>query len=466
MSSTLILDRLRALRDLRVQAAGHVDYVNDPVGFTNRVLGEETWSKQNEVQQSVLEHPRTAVKSCHSAGKSFVAARLAAWWLSAHQPGEAGVVSTAPSFPQVRAILWKEISRAHKKGDLPGRINQTEWFINDEIVGSGRKPADWNPDAFQGFHARYVLVIIDEACGVPKTIFDAAESLASNEYARILAIGNPDDPTSEFAKVCDPGSGWNTIRIDGYETPNFTDEQISESLSELLISPAWVEDKKRRWGEDSPLFISKVRGEFPEDTEDSLIAPSWVAAARRRDLTPKPGDPSVLGCDIARFGASETVLILRHGPRARIHSAKGKQSTTRTAGLITKAMRDTAADVANVDGVGVGGGVVDMLRENGIPVNDLNGGAAPQDKERFKDARAEWFWHLRERFRTDSIDIDPDDDELAAQLTSMRWDIDSKGRIVVESKDDMRARGVDSPDRADGLAYAFAPDRRRKWGAS
>lgn len=242
---------------------GHGRYVDDPLGFICGPLGEELWSKQREIAEAVRDHRHVAVRSAHDTGKSFIAARVAAWWLSVHEPGEAFVVTTAPTFAQVRAILWREIRRAHQRGDLPGRVNQTEWWIDGEIVAYGRKPADYDEHAFQGIHARYVLVILDEACGIPRSLWTAVETLATNEHSRVLAIGNPDSPLSQFKRICEDGSGWHVIHVDGLASPNFTDEPISDSLGELLLSRTWVEERRHDWGEDSALWSSKVRGRFP-----------------------------------------------------------------------------------------------------------------------------------------------------------------------------------------------------------
>ncbi|MCR4300614.1 MAG: hypothetical protein NUV51_03315, partial [Sulfuricaulis sp.] len=181
--------RPEVLAALRVKARqqGEVRftrYLDDPVGFVQTGLGEVLTAKQCEIAEAVRDHRHVAVHSAHDLGKSFIASRLAAWWLSVHKPGEAFVVSTAPTFAQVRAILWREIGRAHRKANLPGRVNQTEWWINDEIVAYGRKPADYDEDAFQGIHARYVLVILDEACGIPETLWTAAETITTNEGCR------------------------------------------------------------------------------------------------------------------------------------------------------------------------------------------------------------------------------------------------------------------------------------------
>ena len=260
--------RPEVLAAMRVMAKQRGDlrfskYRDDPVGFITAILREWPWSKQREIAESVRDNRHTAVQSAHDTGKSFIASRIAAWWLSVFPPGEAFVVTSAPTFAQVRAILWREINRAHSKGNLPGRVNQTEWHIGNEIVAYGRKPADYDESAFQGIHARHVLVILDEAGGIPKQLWDAAETLTTNEGCRVLAIGNPDSPLTEFKRVCDAGTGWNVIHVDGYESPNFTDEEVPDDIRPLLISPMWVEERKQAWGEDSPIFISKVRGRFP-----------------------------------------------------------------------------------------------------------------------------------------------------------------------------------------------------------
>jgi hypothetical protein len=190
-------------------------HLANPVGWVEGRLGEFLWRKQREIAASVRDNRRTAVKSCHNAGKSFLASRIATWWLDAHPPGEAIVVSTAPTYKQVHAILWEEIRGAARKaagrGDpLPGRVLQSdEWKLGDgTLIGFGRKPADTDEHGFQGIHRRYVLVILDEACGIPTQLWTAVEAITTNADCRILAIGNPDDPSTEFANVCKPGSGW------------------------------------------------------------------------------------------------------------------------------------------------------------------------------------------------------------------------------------------------------------------
>jgi hypothetical protein len=444
-------------RDLSVFAniLRGASYLRDPITWMSECPGAFAWSKQVEIAYSVLDHRHTAVRSCHDSGKSFIAAHLACWWIATHAPGEAFVITSAPTMSQVRSILWREIHKAHAAGGLIGQLNQTEWSIGKELVAIGRKPADYDEAAFQGIHARFVLVILDEASGIPPSLWTAAETLIANEDSRVLAIGNPDDPNGAFAKVCRPNSGWNVIGISAFDTPNFTEEEVPAELRPLLISPTWVQERRARWGEGSPLWISKVEGEFPDRSDDSLIPLSWVERAREREL--QPGEPVQLGVDVARFGSSETVIVLRKGPVARVIHAEAGQDTMQTTGAVIQAMRNSGADIAKVDDVGVGGGVLDRLKEQRISALGVGAGRAPTDPRRFANARAECYWYLRELFEKGEITIDPDDEVLAEQLCSIRYSLNSRGLIQIESKEDMRARGVASPDRADGLMLVFAP---------
>ena len=447
----ILLNAYPSPEDAEQQAA----WRRDPAKWAaDRLGGARLWSKQRDIVASVVENRRTAVKSSHGTGKSWTAGMIAAWWIDTHPAGEAIVVSTAPTYKQVHAVLWEEIRKQHRTGQLPGVVTlDDEWKIDGMLVGMGRKPADHDEHGFQGIHRRYVLAIIDEACGVPKSIYTGVEAITTNADCRILAIGNPDDPNSEFGKICAPGSGWNVLQIASQDSPNFTGEPVPDALRYLLPTPEWVDDAAKRWGVDSPLYTSKVLGEFPEVGDNTLISPAWIKAAQDRELPPA-GD-SVLGVDVARFGTDKTILLHRQGPVARIVRTIGSSPTTQTAGEVLALMRTHAAS-ANVDGVGVGGGVVDILTEMGADVHDLQAGSAASDTERFVNARAEWYWGLRERFEQGDIDIDPLDDELAAQLGAIRFEYTSRGQIKIESKDDMAKRGMPSPDRADALMLAYA----------
>lgn len=450
-----------------------VQYETTPLAFVDAALGGFLWSKQREILESIVVNRRTAVKSCHDVGKSAVAARAAAWWLSCHEPGEAFVVTSAPTFRQVRNILWREINKIHRRAKLPGRTNQVEWHFDQELVGFGVSPADADPDAFQGIHARYVLVIFDEACGIAKSLWDAADTLIANDDSRFLAIGNPDDPETQFASVCKPGSGWNVIRISAWDSPNFTSEDVPRWLKPLLISPIWVEEKRRSWGEGSPLWISKIDGEFPETSSDGLVPINKVTEAQHRKS--RPESPCELGVDVARFGNNDTIITSRRGYVLRRENKLSKRDTMFIVGEVVRVADRMMPRTIKIDDIGLGGGVTDRLRELkrgdkepcppglvkceivAINVALPATGKYFDSTTRFANARAELNWELRRWFVDGLVSFEGECSDYLAQGSAIKYHITSSGEVAIEKKEDMakRLQGA-SPDSWDSAVLAIA----------
>jgi hypothetical protein len=468
-NSAAVLEALplaAAARRRRMQLrAVQPDYSRDPVGWIEQRLGERLWSLQREIARAVVEHRRVAVPSAHAIGKSFLAARLAAWWLDTRAPGEAFVVTTAPTGAQVKAVLWREINRAHRKARLRGYTNQTEWWIDGEMVAFGRKPADYDPEAFQGIHARAVLVLMDEGGGIPQAIYQAAASLAANEHSRQMVIGNPDDPLSHFATVCRPGSGWHTIHVDGLASPNFTDEKhdLPPDLLDLLIGPTYVAETLADGGgsEDAPLYVSKVRGQFPENASDGVILLSWLNRCKALEL--EPGLPVELGMDVGA-GGDETNIRVRYGPKVGRKWNRKTPDWADAVGMALGAIEETGATRIKVDVIGVGWGVVGRLKElreegkHACEVVPVNVGAAPSDPARFPKLRDQLWWEVgRELSRDGGWDLGDLDDTTVAQLIAPTYKRDSTNRIHVERKDETRKRLPNgrSPDDADALLLAY-----------
>jgi hypothetical protein len=433
-------------------------YVEDPNGWAKE-RGVHLWSGQQEINTSVVENRYTAVRSCHGIGKSYDAALLVNWWLDVHKPGEAFVVTTAPTGRQVYSILWRYIRRQHTAWGLPGRITLDAQFYldiggEDELVGIGAKPADYDPERFQGYHARYILVLLDEAGGVPVPLWNAVDSLMTSPGSRALAIGNPDDPNSHFKKVCEPASPWHRIKISAYDSPAFTGEPVPEALKEELVTKEWVQERIADWGADSPLVRSKIDAEFPDVSEDSLISMTDIIAAVNRELDGL--DHGTFGVDVARYGDAESVIYRNRGGVVRRVWRGSKQSTMRTAGEVKAQLDQAVRSVkAVIDADGVGGGVLDRLQEQGMNVIPFHGGGRPSGPGpggvKFKNLRAEMYWSLRKAFEDGEIDLDPEDELLQAQLSNIKFSVDSSGVIKVETKDEMRKRGLKSPDRADAV---------------
>lgn len=449
-----------AMRFLYPQPA---PYLSNPDIWINEVLGEHVWSKQKEICESVVNNKYTAVKACHGPGKSFIASRLGAWWINVHKLGDAFLVTTAPSWPQVQAILWREMRRAHRIGKLPGRITlECQWYMgegrtDEELIAMGRKPADYDENAFQGLHARYILIILDEACGIPMSLWTAVKTLATNDNARILAIGNPDDPGTEFAQICKPGTDWNVITISAFDTPNFTGERVPEDVAEKLVTPGWVEERTSDWGEGSPLYVSKILGEFPDISDEYLITPAMIKKGIETEL---PGfDTGRYGVDIARFGTDKSVVYRNRGGVVRYVDSWGMTDTMQTTGKVNAILmrhHKLKQVPVVVDVVGVGAGVYDRLKEQGYQAVPFSGAERAYRPDKFKNRRAELYWGFRVLLDEGLIDLDPQDLKLQEQLQSIKWWVDSSGRIQIESKEEMRKRGIASPDMADACVYSTA----------
>ena len=447
------------------------DWMGEPVEWVDRRLGEHLWSRQRLIMESVRDNRYTAVRSCHSSGKSRIASRVVAWWLDSHPVGEAFAVTTAPSAAQVEVILWREIRNAHRSGGLRGRITGGSvpmWKHDEEIIGYGRKPADLTNEeeaatAFQGVHARWVLVVIDEACGVPEWLWNAVDALVTNDECRVLTIGNPDDPSSHFREDVQPTSGWNVIGISAFDTPNFTGEPVPDELRRKLVGRTWVEERAQRWGTDSPLYLSKVLGEFPVDAEDGVVPASWLARCRvAQDDTGTR--PNVLGVDVAA-GGDESVIAHRLGAAAQILYRRREPDTMKLVDEVEQYALDVGAEAVNVDTIGVGQGVADALRRRlksrGVRVNGINVGRPAKDSKRFPRLRDELWWEVgRELSEAGAWDLSALPDDAIAQLAAPKYRIDSSGRVKVEGKDELQRRGIASPDLADAVILAFVSPGR------
>jgi hypothetical protein len=452
-------------------------YADDPAGWVKDRIGDYLWSKQVEIAEAVKVHRKVAVKACHGPGKSFLAGRIVGWWIDTHPIGEAFAVTTAPTDPQVKAILWREITRAHKKGGLPGRVTQdAQWKIDDELVAFGRKPADHDENGFQGIHDRYLLAVLDEACGIPLSIWTGVAALLTNDDARALAVGNPDNPATEFGAICkgapEDGSsglsdqGWWVITISLFDTPNFTGETIPESLRPSLPGPLYLEDAEQRWGVDSPLYVSKILGRFPEDAQDGVVPWSWLRQCQGEEIAGRLGAlriPAELGVDVGGSDeGDETVIMCRQGPRFRPEPWRIRSSDSeKIVDQVIEAVREVHATSVKVDSIGVGFGVVGSLRRRlpaevrwDVDVHAVNVAVAASQPDKFVNLRAEIWWEIgREYSRLGTWDLSDLDDDVLAELSAPKFR-EVNGKIQVEAKDEIRKRLGRSPDSADAVLLA------------
>lgn len=426
-------------------------------------LGIHLWSKQVEIAQALVKHKKVAVKSCHGSGKSYFASIVVAWWVDTRYGTEAVVVSTAPTYEQVNKILWRYIRQHHGKNELMGHVTQTdEWKDSKgEVVAWGRKPADTNTQGFQGVHSSGgVLAVIDEACGVNETLFTGVEAITTGSHDRILAIANPDIPTSEFGRIfLKDDKSWHKITISAYDTPNFTGEYMPEEARKGLVSVEWAEEKKDQWGVESPRYKSKVLGEFTTEGGRNLFTLETLTRGHATEIRPSQESVPRLGCDIARYGDDYTVVYLYHDGNVRLLDRWNKTNTVETARKIRDLAWEYGCNEVRIDGVGLGGPVVDMVAhqsDNRYETIAMIGNASSPDLDKWLNARAYWYDNMRERMFKGEIDITFEDKALEDELGDVEYFFAKRGSLQIESKDDIIKRRGKSPDFADAAVYACA----------
>lgn len=507
-----VIDQLR-------QQSRKSQYAKDPVLWAQDVLGIHLWSKQQDVLKLLEANDHTAVRSCHGSGKSLLASVIACWWIATRPLGEAIVVTTAPTFAQVHAILWEEIRKHHLTSKLrfeeglspmklPGYITQSDQWKSDDgqLLGFGRKPADNNDHGFQGIHRRYVLVLIDESCGIKENLFTAVEAITTTENSKILAIGNPDDPATHFNKMFTKDPSWAREDISSFDSPNFTkdhaghyegcdepnclvrgwakrwdrDKNVPLDLLPLLPNKEWVEQRRAAWGEGSPLWLSKVLGEFPLQSVNTLFSRDTLNRGINCQVKPARTANVVLGVDLSRFGPdystvykSEEGMVMdeegkptgRTGKQVRLVDFWGGRSDqTEVDGMESAARvhmlaQKYGASEVRVDGEGIGGPILDqinILSEGSYNVIAMRGSQTSPDLGRYVNARAYWYESTRQAMFEGKIDIDPEDAKLVDdELEQIQYHFKNRySSLQVESKDDMDRRGVKSPDFADAFIYA------------
>ncbi len=442
------------------------DHCASPVAFARDVLGVSLWSKQEQVLEALAGSTRVAVKSGNGLGKGFSASVAILWFLACHDP--AAVLSTAPTFRQVRHVLWREVHRRYRNAnyDLGGTLLHTRLELSDTRFALGLS-AD-SDDEFQGFHSPNMFIVVDEAEGVDEEIYEAIEGVMTSENCRLLLIGNPTTMGGSFRQAFyEHRELYSTITISALESPNVVQGRV---VHRGLATLRWVEERRTVWGEDNPIFRARVLGEFPDRGDDTLIALSQVEAAAGRDAPPTEtaGDaatgeaqgPVVLAVDVARFGSDKSVILRRRGMRVEEVQAFRGMDLMKLARKVAEAIDVWEPDEVLIDEVGIGAGVVDRLKELGHRVSGVNVGKSARDPEHYSNLRAEGYWNLRQLFADGAIRIPPDN-ELVGQVAALRYRFNDPGQVVMERKEDMRKRGVPSPDKADALMLAFLPGRRK-----
>lgn len=447
-------------------------YADRPVHFVEDLLHVTPDEKQALILQSVADNTMTSVRSGHGVGKSAVEAWAVIWFMATRPFPK--IPCTAPTQHQLFDILWAEVSKWLRRN--PALEHEFTW-TREKIYLRGY-PEEWfavartatKPDALQGFHADNVLYIIDEASGVNDSIFEPVLGALSTPGAKLLMCGNPTQLHGFFYDSHHKNRGaYAAHHIDGRDST-----RVDQEFVKTIIS---------MYGEDSDVFRVRVAGEFPLQQNDVLIPLSLIEQSVTAGLDHKSAampDLIHIGCDVARFGDDQTVIGYKVDIKAEFHKKRRGQDTMKTADDIialgeslVRRYKFLGKIPVKVDDGGVGGGVVDRLRQ--IKRND------PERFSWLEIFPVKFGTRIRHLYYYDSTSymmgmvkrlltphdedgtqkpielILPNDNNLIAQLSSRRYSVTENSKIQVESKKEMKKRGLPSPDEADCLLLLCLP---------
>ncbi len=465
--------------------AGLVDlYRQDPVFFVEHALGHKTWTKQREILRSIAANEKTAVRSSHGVSKTYTAAEATVWFLNCIPNSK--VITTAPTFSQIKMLLWSEINAiyATSRIRLQGKCLTTEIQTEDGDHYAYGFSTD-KPARAEGWHAPAILFIFDEAKGLPQWLWDSARGAMTGGLCRWLAISTTDGVQvgEEFYKIFNsPASDWNRIHISAFDSPYVTGEKFRalaipdpqhpdvygveytdpEDIVIQIANPVYIENGRRDWGEDSVLYQTKVLGEIVDAGADSIIKVSQVNAMFANALKPDfdATGATEIGVDVARGGADDVVMFKRKGLKvlASMTITPGampeKAKLVHVADEVERFAGYVKEERIKVDDTGLGGGVTDILESRGYNVVPVNFGGDANDPDRYPSTASEMWFEIGRIIQDISC---PEDSRLAAELVNRKSKgLDHRGRRVVEGKEDYKKRhGSKSPDAADAFLLAF-----------
>jgi len=431
-----------------------VEYWDDPVRFVEEVLGAKPLPYQRDFLNAIAQNERKiSIRSGHGTGKSTSASWAMLWYLLLRFPNK--VVVTAPTSGQLFDALFAELKRWIS--ELPPQLQQMLTVKSDrveltaapsEAFISARTSRAETPEALAGVHSDNVLLVVDEASGVPEKVFEAAAGSMSGHNATTILLSNPTRSSGTFfesqTRMAD---SWWTQRWSCVDSP--------------LVSDEFVQEMRERYGEESNAFRIRVLGEFPLSDDDTIIPYHLVESAVHRDLEVHEDTPSVWGLDVARFGTDKTALCKRQGPIVTEIRAWRGLDLMQTVGRVVAEYEGLPPSAQPreilVDSIGVGAGVVDRLHEMGLPVRGVNVSETPSLKETYMNLRTELWFKTKGWLENRSCKL-PENEQLMAELTSIKYSFTSSGKMKAESKDEMRKRGMGSPDLADALCLTMASE--------
>tara|TARA_R110000744_G_scaffold19360_1_gene51240 strand:+ start:3145 stop:4644 length:1500 start_codon:yes stop_codon:yes gene_type:complete len=428
--------------------------------------GPKKWQREylEEVGREVMERrfngvdPVAPLQMSTSSGHGIGKSALVAWlirWIMDTRPFAKGIV-TANTVPQLRTKTWSELAKWHNMG-----ITKDWWEITSgqllqyyhkehkaEWRCDGQTAKEENSESFAGLHAANStpFYIFDEAAGIPDKIYEVRQGGLTDGEPMVFDFGNPTRNTGRFFQNMTGKFRHRFIR-------RFIDSTTVE-YSNTQLHNEWLED----YGYESDYYKVRVRGLFPDAGSLQLIPMSSYDDNVDLDTDVGPHDPLIMGVDVARFGDDSSVIWLRQGRDAESQNDWRRQifpklDTMQFAARIAEIAREKRPDAIMIDGGGVGGGVVDRCRQLGLDIIEVNfGGKATQAG--MANMRSQMWANLRDALLV-GVRL-PNMEDLRTDLTSVEYGFNAKNDLQLESKDNMKKRGLSSPDLADALALTYA----------
>lgn len=445
-----------------------IDYYYDkPAAFFQDVLFMDPDDWQNEVLEDLAKHSKVSVRSGQGVGKTALEAGSIIWFLTCRPYSK--VIATAPTMQQLYDVLWAEVAKWLNNSLIKDLLKWTKtkiYMVGDEERWFATAKTATKPENMQGFHEDHMLIVVDEASGVADPIMEAILGTLSGFDNKLLMCGNPNKLEGVFYDS-------HNIDRDKYKThkvSSFDSKRTSKENIQMLLD---------KYGENSDVARVRIYGDFPKGALDSLISMETVELAVKTEISKadiKNSEIFHIGVDVARFGDDSTVLVPRISNKAFPYKKYHKQDTMETTGNVLKLAKklmkkypNLVKGIIKVDDTGVGGGVTDRLKEvvkqdrlpyEIVPVN--NGSSATDDY--YFNLGTQLWGHLKELLEenmTNNIQDKevivqfPNDPVLIKELSNRKYKITSRGKLMLESKKEMKERGVGSPDVADALALAF-----------
>jgi hypothetical protein len=400
-----------------------------------------------------------AISSGRGIGKSAFLAMLSMWFMSCWVGGTN--VVTANTETQLRSRTMAELGKwagmainAHWFEKTSMTLRPNKWFaelLSRQLSMDSRyyytEAQTWsaeNPDGFAGVHSQIgTMVQFDEASGIDEVIWPVTDGFFTDlaEFRMWVAISNPRRNTGSFFECFHTNRDRWCIRYIDSRTIEGVDISVYERIVE-------------QYGEDHDVTRVEVKGEFPRTGSNQFIGRELAQDAALREVVKDEGAPLLMGVDVARFGDDESVIRFRRGRDARTLEPmrfKG-MDTMEFSSRVAEAIERYRPDAVFVDGGGVGGGVVDRLKQLGFRVIEVQSGERAEEREQYMNKRAEMWGRMKDWLATGCVD----EGRLVMDMTAPEYDITLKGQLRLETKDSMKKRGLNSPDDADALALTFA----------